>query len=129
MDAELKLDSIGQVSVQVADLDAAIEFYGQKLGLRFLGQAPPGLAFFDCGGVRLMISSVSEGESSGRSVLYFNVADIQDGYEALMGRGVEFVGKPHVIHSAGDYELRMAFFTDPGGNTMALMDERGDLSM
>lgn len=124
----MRLRSIGQVSISVDDLDAAIDFYGEKLGLQLLGRFPPGLAFFECDGVRIMVSSVAEESSSGNSVLYFKVRDIHEGQETLKARGVEFTHEPHVIHSAGDYELWMAFFKDPDGNTMAIMDERGELS-
>lgn len=120
--------SIGQVSISVRDLDAAIDFYGGKLGLRMIGRFPPGLAFFDCDGVRIMVSSVAEESAPGNSVLYFKVPDIQEGYEALKARGVEFTHEPHVIHSTDDYELQMAFFQDPDGNTMAIMHERGELT-
>ena len=71
-----------------------------------------------------MVSGVSEGTSTGNSVLYFNVPDIQGAYEALRLRGVEFIHEPHIIHSTADYELWMAFFDDTQGNTMAIMDER-----
>ena len=124
----MSLQSIGQVSISVHDLDAAVDFYGGKLGLHLVGRFPPGLAFFDCDGVRIMVSSVAEESSSGNSVLYFKVSDIQEGYETLKARGVEFTHDPHVIHSAGDYELQMAFFQDPDGNTMAIMHERGELT-
>ena len=123
-----KLKSIGQVSVNVSDLDAAIDFYGGKLGLELIGRFPPGLAFFNCGGVRLMVSSGPEEVSTGNSVLYFNVPDIQDSYRGLKSSGVEFTREPHVIHSTNDYELWMAFFKDNEGNTMAIMDERGKLA-
>lgn len=124
----MRLRSIGQVSISVDDLDAAVDFYGEKLGLQLLGRFPPGLSFFECDGVRIMVSSVAGESSSGNSVLYFNVPDIREGYETLKARGVEFTHEPHVIHSAENYELWMAFFKDPDGNTMAIMDERGDLS-
>ena len=123
--AEVK--SIGQVSVSVSDLDAAIDFYGGKLGLELISRFPPGLAFFDCSGVRLMVSTSPEEVSTGNSVLYFNVEDIQEGHEALKASGIEFTQEPHVIHSTNDYELWMAFFKDNDGNTMAIMDERGKL--
>ncbi len=128
MTQEASLSSIGQISVNVQDLDAAVDFYGGKLGLRLIGRFPPGLTFFDCGGVRLMVSEVSEDRDTGNSVLYFNVPDISEGYEALKSRGVEFTREPHVIHSAADYELWMAFFQDPDGNDMAVMEERGELT-
>ena len=126
---ELKLGPLGQVAMTVDDLDAAIDFYGGKLGLKLLGQAPPGLAFFNCDGVRLMLSSVSEDGPTGNSVLYFRVLDIESAFESLTSNGVEFISEPNVIHSKGEYELRMAFFKDPAGNTMAIMGERGDMDL
>lgn len=126
---EVRLNSIGQIGVHVSDLKSAVDFYREKLGLTFVGEAPPSLAFFDCGGVRLMLSAMSEGGSDGSSVLYFDVADIRDAYEALRGRGVRFTGSPHVVHSSEGYELWMAFFEDSHGNTMALQEERGELRL
>ena len=114
--------------MNVGDLDAAVEFYGDKLGLRLIGRFPPGLAFFDCDGVRLMVSAIPEDSPTGNSTFYFNVSDIQDGYDRLNSSGIQFEGEPHVIHSTNDYELWMAFFKDPDGNTMAIMDERGELA-
>ena len=101
----MNLSAIGQIAINVRDLDAAVDFYGGKLGLKLIGRFPPGLAFFDCEGVRLMVSGVSEGTSTGNSVLYFNVPDIQGAYETLRLRGVEFTHEPHIIHSTADYEL------------------------
>ena len=129
MGSEVRLSSIGQIGVHVSDLKAAIDFYREKLGLTFLGEAPPSLAFFDCGGVRLMLSAIAEGASDGNSVLYFDVPDIRDAYETLRERSVRFTGKPHVIHSSEGYELWMAFFEDSHGNAMALQEERGELRL
>ncbi len=126
-DTSLNLGSIGQIAVHASDLDAAVEFYRDVLGLPFIAQFPPGLAFFDCDGTRLMISAVEEGEG-GTSPLYFNVPEIRSAYETLKSLGVEFVKEPHIVHSSGDYELQMAFFRDPEGNLMAIMDERGSLT-
>ena len=126
--SDTAVGALGQVSLSVADLDAAVDFYEGKLGLRLIGRFPPALAFFDCGGVRLMVSAVSKGAPSGNSVLYFKVPDIRRGYEDLRSRGVEFDREPRVVHSANGYELWMAFFQDGRGNTMAIMDERGDLT-
>jgi catechol 2,3-dioxygenase-like lactoylglutathione lyase family enzyme len=128
IDSGMNLSTIGQVSLDVDDLDAAVEFYEGKLGLGLIGRFPPGLAFFDCGGVRLMVSVMSERASSGNSILYFSVPDIQRGHEELRSRGVVFSNEPHTVHSADGYELLMAFFEDPEGNTMAIMEERGRLA-
>ena len=120
--------SIGQISLQVRDLDGAVEFYGGRLGLRLIGRFPPGLAFFDCAGVRLMLSAVTQDSHTGNSIIYFSVEDIQGSFEALKKRGVEFTHGPSVTHAADGYELWMAFFNDADGNTLAIMDERGELS-
>lgn len=123
----LRINSIYQVSVSVNDLDVAIDFYRDKLGAEFIAKFPPGLAIFDCDGVHLMLSAVPGESSTGNSVIYFNVPDIEIGFESLKARGVEFIREPHVIHSTDNYELWMAFFEDSDGNTMAIADERGEL--
>lgn len=120
--------TLGQVALSVADLDAAVDFYGEKLGLRLIGRFPPGLAFFDCGDTRLMITGVEQVGEIHNSTLYFNVPDIHISYDELVSRGMIFEGEPQVIHATGDYSLWMAFFRDPDGNIMAIMDERGTLT-
>ena len=116
--------SVGQVALTVDDLDAAVAFYCDTLGVPFIAQPGPNLAFFDCGGVRLMLSSGS-GTAGAGCTLYFEVADIDRRCGELQERGVTFDGPPQVIHSTAGYELRMAFFRDPAGNLLALMSERG----
>ena len=102
-------------------------FYAYRWrGLPFLFDAPPGLAFFDLDGIRLMLS-IPEGTESGSSVLYFRVADLDASYETLRDRGVAFVGEPHVIHKTDTYELSMAGFKDSEGNLMCLMHESGQM--
>ena len=122
----MELGTIGQVGMTVADIDACIEFYRDRLGLRLIARAAPGLAFFDCGGVRLMLSGAAGGASSGNSVLYFTVADIGECCAELEKRGVGVGRGPILVHSADDYELWLAFFEDPSGNTIAVMEERGE---
>jgi methylmalonyl-CoA/ethylmalonyl-CoA epimerase len=101
-----------------------VAFYRDALGLRLLFRAP-GLAFFDCGGVRLMLGGAEEAEfDHPSSVIYFRVPDILATHETLKARRVEFRGAPHVVHRAADHDLWMAFFRDPDGNTLALMNER-----
>ncbi len=105
------------------DIERAVRFYRDTLGLAFLFQAG-NLAFFDCGGVRLLVD-VAESEEFAHpgSILYFRVDDLDGTYEALKAKGVEFVGPPHLVHSDGRVELRMAFFSDGEGNTHALASE------
>ena len=117
------LDRIGQISVNVKDLNRAVEFYRDVLGMRPLFQVPK-LAFFDCGGIRLMLSPPETPESDhAASVIYYKVDDIQAAHAALRGRGVPFDGEPHLIARMPDHEVWMAFCRDPEGNVLALMSE------
>ena len=117
------LSRIHQISMTVHDVDRATRFYRDSLGLRFLFAAPPGLAFFDCGGVRLMLSTPEPRFDHPGSVLYFAVDDIRQMYESLRSRGVEFRGEPHKIATLPDREVWLAEFGDTEGNTLALMSE------
>jgi catechol 2,3-dioxygenase-like lactoylglutathione lyase family enzyme len=121
--ARLGLSRIGQIAVGVKDLDRAIEFYRDTLGMTFLFRAPPGLAFFDCAGVRLMLDIPDPEFDHPSSVIYFAVDDIHGAVAELSGRGVPFRAQPHLIARMDDHDLWMAFFTDPDGNTLALMSE------
>ena len=120
-----ELSSIGQIAMPVRDLVRGVEFYRDRLGLRFLFQVPPGLAFFQCGSIRLMVEVPPDKEfQRPGSVLYFNVGDIDEAYRELRQRGVVFRDEPHLIAKMPDHELWMAFFNDGEGNTHALMQER-----
>lgn len=122
--APFGLDRIGQIAVPVGDLDAAVAFYRDILGMRFLFQAPPGLAFFDCAGVRLMLDAPAKaGPGSYGSIIYYQVPDLDAAHETLVARGVAFEAGPHLIAKMPDHELWMAFFRDPDGNLLALMSE------
>ena len=116
------LGQIGQIALTVRDTGRAVEFYRDTLGMRFLFQVP-NLAFFDCDGVRLMLSQPEKpGENSG-SVIYFKVADIQEAYQTLQSRGVVFEDEPHLIAKMPDHDLWMVFFRDPDRNLLGLMCE------
>jgi methylmalonyl-CoA/ethylmalonyl-CoA epimerase len=123
-DSDLSQSRLGQIAVVVHDLDRAVAFYRDTLGLRFLFQAPPKLAFFDCGGVRLMLDVPEEAEfRHPASILYYKVDDIQGTWAALRDRGVDFRDEPHLVARMPDHELWMTFFRDTEGNTLALMSE------
>lgn len=119
------LTYIKQVAVVVHDLDRAVRFYRDTLGMKFLFQAPPGLAFFDLSGVRLMLDKPSEPLPAGvgTSILYYGVDDIQAEASALTGRGVKFEEAPHRIASLGDRDIWMGAFRDSEGNLLGLMSE------
>lgn len=112
---------IGQVYVTAHDLDRAIAFYRDGLGVPFLFQVP-GMAFFQCGELTLMLGLPVEAEfDHPSSILYFDVADIAQAHRVMAGRGVTFRKEPHVVHREPTRELWLADFLDSEGNTMALM--------
>lgn len=131
--SEPQLGAIGQIAIEVRDLERATAFYRDTLGLKFLFSAPPGLAFFAVDGVRLMLSApegepaAAAGASHGRAgtiALYFKVDDIARSHAALVERGLSFTSPPHLVHQAPGFELWMAFFRDPEENLLALMHEK-----
>jgi methylmalonyl-CoA/ethylmalonyl-CoA epimerase len=118
-----RLGPILQIGVSVADLETMTAFYRDALRLPFLFAAP-GMSFFDCGGVRLMLSLPETGIEGGHgSILYLRSDDIAADHRELTARGVSFRGVPHVVHRAPGMELWMAFFADPEGNLLALAGE------
>ena len=113
---------IGQIARSVQDIEKAQHWYGKVLGLPHLYTFER-LAFFDCGGTRLMLTQ-KDAASADESILYWRVENIVNAYETLKGRGVEFLGAPHMIHRHGDgTEEWMAFFKDPEGRPLALMSQ------
>jgi catechol 2,3-dioxygenase-like lactoylglutathione lyase family enzyme/DNA-binding CsgD family transcriptional regulator len=123
MTSELQLGAIGQIARRVSDVDAAVRWYRDVLGLPLLYQFGD-LAFFDCNGTRLFLSDEDDGPSAANSILYFRVDDINAAFEGLSARGVKFVGAPHMIfkHPDGTEEW-MAFFKDVDDGTLALMSQ------
>jgi methylmalonyl-CoA/ethylmalonyl-CoA epimerase len=122
--AGIGITRLGQIAVNAKDVERAAAFYQDKLGLKLLFKAPPGLAFFDCGGVRLMLSGAEKPEfDHPSSVLYFAVPDIQGAYGRLKESGVHFEDEPHMIARMPAHDLWMTFFRDSEGNLLGLMSE------
>jgi len=119
----LEHSRIGQIAIVCRDVARATAFYRDVLGLRFLFSAGPSLSFFDCGGVRLMLSP-AEGEANGTSVLYYFVTDIEATAKALADKGAPVIGEPHLIARMPDHDLWLAEFRDSEGNVCALMEEK-----
>lgn len=113
---------IGQVAITVKQLDRAVAFYRDVLGLRFLFEADS-MAFFDCGGVRLMLGPAQNPDATWSSILYYKTENIQRSAELLAVRGVQFESQPRMIAKMPDHQLWMAFFRDTEGNLAALMSE------
>jgi methylmalonyl-CoA/ethylmalonyl-CoA epimerase len=118
------LSQIGQIAINVQDVERATAFYRDTLGMRFLF-AFPGLAFFDCGGVRLMLSRAEDPKlDHPASILYYRVADIEATHQSLAARGVRFEQGPHLVARMPDHELWLADFYDSEENLLALMAEK-----
>lgn len=117
------LSRIGQIAVTVHDLARATAFYRDTLGMTLLF-AVPNLAFFDAGGIRLMLG-VPENAAQDHpgSILYFDVPDVRDAYATLKARGVVFVDEPHFVAPMAGGDLWMTFFKDVDDNTLAIMSE------
>jgi methylmalonyl-CoA/ethylmalonyl-CoA epimerase len=127
VDEGFGVSRIGQIAMTVGDLPRAVAFYRDVLGMRFLFEAPPAMAFFECGGVRLMLSLPEEaGADPGRpyaSIVYYAVDDIQHAARALEARGVFFEQPPHIVARLPHADLWMAFLRDPDRHLLAIMSE------
>jgi methylmalonyl-CoA/ethylmalonyl-CoA epimerase len=117
----LNLSQIGQIALPVADVDRAEAFYEKVMGLRKLYRFGD-LTFFDCAGVRLLLEKAHDSFTP-QGCIYFRCADITLAVKELERRGATFTSKPHLIAKMDDHDLFMAFFTDPDGHTLALMQE------
>ncbi len=114
---------LGQVAIRAHDVDRAAAFYQNRLGLPLLFRASK-LAFFNCGGVRLMVTVAERPEfDHPSSILYFAVPDIRAAYEQLRDQGVRFEDAPHLLAKMPDHDLWMTFFRDSEENLLALMSE------
>ena len=121
---DLSNATVGQLLIPVNDLDRAIPWYRDTLGLKFLFAAPPQMAFFMCGDVRLLVGVPEPGQRADRgSAVYFKVADINAVYDTLAARGAAVGDRPHLVHRAPKSELWLCEFKDPDGNHLALMSE------
>jgi predicted enzyme related to lactoylglutathione lyase len=121
--AAFGLGRIGQISVNVHDIDRAVSFYRDKLGMKHLFTVPK-MAFFDSGGIRLMLGVPEKPEfDHPSSIIYFKVEQIQEAYDTLTSRGVAFEAAPHLVAKLPDHDLWMGFFRDSEGNFMSLMCE------
>jgi predicted enzyme related to lactoylglutathione lyase len=116
------LSAIEQIAVNAQDIERAVAFYRDKLGMKHLFTVPPNLAFFDCDGIRLMLSLPAKPEfDHASSIIYFRVDDILIAYAILSERGVQFEKKPIFVADMGTYDLWIGSFRDSENNLLALM--------
>ena len=123
--ADVSLTKIGQISVNVHDLDRATAFYKDKLGMKHLFSVPPKMAFFECDGVRLMLAIPERPDlDHPSSILYFKVQDIEETHRGLEECGVQFETKPMLVAPMATHDLWLAEFRDSENNVLALMCEK-----
>ncbi|MBM3203276.1 VOC family protein [Candidatus Woesearchaeota archaeon] len=130
----VSLNGIGQIAINVVDVPRAVAFYRDVLGLPLLFELPT-MGFFQCGDVRLMLSKVeptssttssissSASPTTGTSIIYYCVDDIQKTCDELKSKGVQFTSEPRFVASMPDHDLWIAFFLDCESNVLALMSE------
>jgi methylmalonyl-CoA/ethylmalonyl-CoA epimerase len=122
--AEAGISRLGQIAIKAHDVERAVAFYPEKLSLKLLFKAPPGLALFDCGHLRLKLTQPSKPEfDHASSILYFVAPDIQAAHARMKEGGVRFEQEPHLVAKMADHDLWMAFFRDSEENLMGLMSE------
>jgi predicted enzyme related to lactoylglutathione lyase len=120
--SDFGLSTITQIALTAYDVDRAVKFYRDKLGMKFLFSAPPNLAFFDCDGVRLMLSLPARPEfDHPSSILYFKVDDLKAACATLTERGVAIEEGPNFVADMGTYDLWVASFRDSENNVLAMM--------
>ena len=120
---DFHLDKITQISINAHDLKRAEAFYRDALGMKHLFTVP-NMAFFDCGGIRLMVAiPTSKDLDHPSSILYFKVTDIQQAHQTLIARGVQFVNQPTLVAQTPTYDLWIVAFKDSEDNVLSLMSE------
>lgn len=116
--------TVTQLLIPIDDFERGVAFYRDVLGLPFLFAAPPQMAFFQCGAVRLLVGVTPAGQKVRRgSQIYFGVKDIHSVYSFLSTQGVQFSTAPHVVNRSSTSEVWLGEFVDPDGNQLALMSE------
>ena len=108
-----------QIGIQVTDLDRAVVFYRDVLGLKLLFTAG-GMVFFQVGEARLM---VEHGRPTPSTTIYFDDANLESSRQRLESHGIKFAGPTETVQRTDTYDLKLAEFSDPDGNPLALMGE------
>jgi predicted enzyme related to lactoylglutathione lyase len=122
---EERVSAIGQIAITVSDVDSALGFYRDILGLPFLFSAGPQLAFLQAGNVRVMLSTPQgAGQAGANSIVYFQTSDIENTHAVMVARGAVDERAPHLTARMPDHELWISFLRDADGNLVGLMEEK-----
>jgi catechol 2,3-dioxygenase-like lactoylglutathione lyase family enzyme len=124
MTDDIEINGIGQIAIAVSDIKQAVKFYKDKLGLSLLFEVPSGMAFFECGGIRLMITEPNgDKKDHHTSVIYYRVTDIKRVAQNMIERGISFTREPQMAVKMPDHELWIGFIRDPDENLIGIMEE------
>lgn len=119
-----QIEAIGQIAIAVTDIEKARTFYRDTLGLEHLFDAPPELAFFNCGGTRLMLTIQNGADADHHtSAIYYRVTDITAATAKLKAKNVTFEQEPQLVAKMPDHDLWMGFLRDPDQNLIGIMAE------
>lgn len=119
------ISAIGQIAITVSDVQKALGFYRDILGLSFLFSPTPELAFLKAGDVRIMLSTPQgAGKVGANSILYFKTSNIETTHANILARGATNERSPQLAAKMPDHELWLSFIRDPDGNLLGLMEEK-----
>lgn len=119
------VSGIRQIAVTVSDVEQALGFYRDILGLEFLFAPNADLAFVQAGDIRIMLSTPQgSGAVGANSILYFSVPDIEATFDELVSRGATKERAPALAAQMPDHELWIGFLRDPDGNLVGLLEEK-----
>ncbi len=124
MTTNVGINSIGQIAIAITDIRKSVAFYQDILGLELLFEVPSGMAMFNCGGVRLMLTTLQGSEMDHHtSVIYYRVKNIEESAKTLKNNGAKFIQEPQLVAKMVDHDLWMGFIRDPDDNLVGIMAE------
>lgn len=108
-----------RVILRVSDMDEALAFWGERVGLDVVFRSPA-FSFLDAGGTEVVLNAVSDVPPPGLTELVLEVDDVRAGHAALAARGVPFEVDLRPVTSDGGRELLASHFRDLDGNLASL---------
>lgn len=124
MTSNVGINSVGQIAIAITNIKKSVAFYQDILGLELLFEVPSGMAMFNCGGVRLMLTTLQGREEDHHtSVIYYRVDNIEESAQTIKKNGVTFIQEPQLVAKMVDHDLWIGFVRDPDENLVGIMAE------
>ncbi len=119
------ITNIKQIHIEIQDIERAMDFYANTLGLTLLMSFPDQhMAFFDCGGTRLYLSKNENPDYQSKAFIYYATDNIEADVASLLENQVEIVKQASVIHKSDSHESWLCAFKDSEGNVLHLMQDK-----